>query len=108
MKSKRFFLVFFLLFSVFSASFSEEKKVWLYQTEYDTIIQNMMDAQKELTDFKAEQNQELEKFKKDFQNQSLYYKEQEKEAKKKTVLYSLAGFSAGVFFTSGAYILMNR
>lgn len=71
-------------------------------------MQSLMDAKKQLNEYKAEQNQDLMKLNQDFKNLSIYYKEQEKEWKKKTVMYSVIGFSAGVVFASGTYILVNK
>ena len=107
MRSRRFFLALLLLCLVRSASFSEgaEKKIWLTEAEYDAIILNMMDAQKQLSDYKRTQNRDLQELSDALRIQSEYCKEQEKERKRKMAACSAVCFTAGVLAASGAFLI---
>lgn len=107
-KSKISLLGFLLLFLVSLPSFSEERKIHLTETEYTIIMNQLQTALIQLNELKTEQNQDLMKLNQDFKKLSEYCKEQEKEAKKKMMVTSIVGFSAGVVFASGIYILVKK
>lgn len=107
MKSKRFFLAFCLLAAVSLGSFSEERKIYLTEMEYNSIMMQLQNARKQLNEYKNAQSMDLMKLNQDFKNLSTYCREQEQEWIRKTLVYSIVGFSCGIVFASGAYVIIN-
>lgn len=97
-----------LAFVLLLPTFSAERKIQLTEAEYDVIMTQLQSALIQLNDYKKEQNQDLLKLNEEFKQLSEYCKQQEKEARKKIKIYSVVGFSAGVIFASGMYILVKK